>query len=90
MEAKTGKVLALANYPSFNPNEYNKVTDYSIFRNYAAEERYEPGSIIKSLTMAAALDLGLVTPTSTYDDKGMLILVVIISLIFKTQYMAKM
>jgi len=70
MEAKTGKVLALANYPSFNPNEYNKVTDYSIFRNYAAEERYEPGSIIKSLTMAAALDLGLVTPTSTYDDKG--------------------
>lgn len=70
MEAKTGKILALANYPSFNLNEFNKVKDYSLFRNYAIEERYEPGSIIKSLTMAAGLDLGLVHPTSTYDDKG--------------------
>ncbi|NMB92289.1 MAG: penicillin-binding protein 2 [Parcubacteria group bacterium] len=70
MEAKTGKILALANYPTFNLNEFNKVTNYSVFRNYAAEDRYEPGSIVKSLTMAAALDLGLVTPDTTYDDKG--------------------
>lgn len=70
MEVKTGRILALANYPTFNLNEFNTITDYSVFRNYAVEDRYEPGSIIKSLTMAAGLDLGLITPTTTYDDKG--------------------
>jgi cell division protein FtsI/penicillin-binding protein 2 len=70
MEVKTGKILALANYPTFDLNEFSKVKDYSIFRNFAIEERYEPGSIIKPFTMAAGLDTSVVTPETTYVDKG--------------------
>ncbi|MFA5392309.1 MAG: penicillin-binding protein 2 [Candidatus Paceibacterota bacterium] len=70
MEVKTGKILALANYPTFDLNEFSKVKDYSIFRNLAIEERYEPGSIIKPITMAAGLDIAMITPETTYVDKG--------------------
>lgn len=70
MEAKTGKIIALANWPDFNLNEFNKVKDYSVYKNYAVQEMYEPGSVIKPLTMAAGIELGKVTPDTTYDDKG--------------------
>ncbi|MDD5760840.1 MAG: penicillin-binding protein 2, partial [Candidatus Pacebacteria bacterium] len=70
MEAKTGKILALANWPTFNLNNFSEITDYSTFRNYATEERYEPGSVIKPFTMFAGIDSGKVTPDTTYVDKG--------------------
>ena len=70
MEAKSGKILALANYPTFDLNEFSQIKDYSIFRNTIIEDRYEPGSIIKAITMTAGIDMGLVTPETTYIDKG--------------------
>jgi cell division protein FtsI/penicillin-binding protein 2 len=70
MEVKTGRILALANLPTFNLNNFSDIKDYSIFRNFATEERYEPGSVIKPFTMAAGLDTGKVTPDTTYIDKG--------------------
>jgi cell division protein FtsI/penicillin-binding protein 2 len=70
MEAKTGKILALANWPDFNLNEFSKVKDYSVYKNYAVSEIYEPGSVIKPLTMACGIELKKVTPDTTYDDKG--------------------
>jgi cell division protein FtsI/penicillin-binding protein 2 len=70
MEVKTGKILALANWPTFDLNNFTERTDYSVFRNYAVEERYEPGSVIKPFTMLAGLDTGKVTPDTTYIDKG--------------------
>ncbi len=70
MEVKTGKILALANWPTFNLNEFSETKDYSIYRNYAVEERYEPGSVIKPFTMFAGIDTGAVTPDTTYVDKG--------------------
>jgi len=70
MEVKTGKILALANWPTFNLNNFSEIKDYSIFRNFATEERYEPGSVMKPFTMAAGLDTGKVTPDTTYIDKG--------------------
>ncbi|HPS28472.1 MAG TPA: penicillin-binding protein 2 [Candidatus Paceibacterota bacterium] len=68
MEADTGKILAMANYPTFNPNEYSKVNDYSLYRNNAVESRYELGSVVKILTMAAGLNAGKIKETSTYND----------------------
>lgn len=70
MEVKTGRILALANIPTFNLNDFSDIEDYSIFSNFATEERYEPGSVIKPFTMAAGLDTDKVTPDTTYIDKG--------------------
>ena len=70
MEVKTGRILALANTPTFNLNDFSDIEDYSIFGNFATEERYEPGSVIKPFTMSAGIDTGKVTPDTTYIDKG--------------------
>ena len=67
---KTGAILAIASEPAFNPNEYNKVKDILVFGNPSVQARYEPGSIIKPLTMAAALDSGQIKPDDTYKDTG--------------------
>lgn len=70
MEVKTGRILALSNWPNFDLNNFSEIKDYSIFRNFAVEERYEPGSVIKPFTMAAGIDTNKVTPDTTYIDKG--------------------
>lgn len=72
LNPKTGAVMALAVSPGFNPNEYNKVEDISVFSNKVLFADYEPGSIFKPLTMAAALNEGKVTPETTYDDLGVI------------------
>ncbi|MFA5871971.1 MAG: penicillin-binding protein 2 [Parcubacteria group bacterium] len=69
MDPATGAVLALANYPSFNPNEYAK-EDMSLFFNPSVGATYECGSVFKPITMAAGLDAGAVTPDTTYTDTG--------------------
>jgi len=68
MEADTGRIVAMANYPSFNLNEYFKVKDYGLFRNNTVENRYELGSVVKVLTMSAGLDSGKIKESSTYKD----------------------
>jgi cell division protein FtsI/penicillin-binding protein 2 len=72
MNPKTGAVLAMASYPTYNPNEYNKVKteDQWVFSNRATMAGYEPGSVFKPLTMAAAIDEGKVGPDTTYNDTG--------------------
>ncbi|MBU6447698.1 penicillin-binding protein 2 [Patescibacteria group bacterium] len=69
-DPKTGAILAMANFPSFDPNQYNKVTNPSVFLNQATMENYEPGSTMKGITLSAALDAGVVTPSTTYTDTG--------------------
>ncbi len=70
MNPKTGAILAIASYPDFDPNNYGKVTDPSVFNNQAVTGAYEPGSTFKAITMAAALDEGKITPDTTYTDTG--------------------
>lgn len=70
MEPHTGAILALANYPTYDPNQYSSETDYSRFIDPAVSLLYEPGSIFKIVTMAAALDTGVITPTKVYTDIG--------------------
>ncbi len=68
---KTGAVMAMANYPDFDPNEYNKVSNIGIYTNNILTADYESGSIFKPITMAAAMDAGKVTPDTTYEDTGL-------------------
>ncbi len=70
MNPTTGAIVAMCGAPDFNPNEYNKVTDVKTFLNPSTQVPYEPGSVFKAFTMAAALDQGKVTPDTTYTDTG--------------------
>jgi cell division protein FtsI/penicillin-binding protein 2 len=73
MDPHTGEIIAMAHVPTFDLNEYGKETDVSIYANPFAQNVYEMGSIIKPLVMAAALDAQVVTPQSTYTDKGFVV-----------------
>ncbi len=68
-EPKTGKILAMTNSPTFNPNKYWEF-NLSSFLNPAVQAVYEPGSVFKILTMAAGIDSGKITPQTTYIDTG--------------------
>ncbi len=70
MNPKTGEIIAMCSYPDFDPNEYNKVNSIGDYNNRAIFEAFEPGSIFKPITMAAAIDLGKITPETTYIDEG--------------------
>ena len=65
----TGKILAMAGYPAFDPNNYES-SSFANFLNPTVQSIYEPGSIFKVLTMAAGIDAGKITPDTTYDDTG--------------------
>ena len=69
MDPQTGKVMAMANYPTYNPAEFSTVTDASVFTNGTTTSAYENGSVIKSLTMAMGIDTGVVSPSDTYYNK---------------------
>lgn len=60
-DPNTGGILAMASYPNFDPNQY-ATTDQELFNNPAVSRIFEPGSIFKVVTMAAALDQKVVTP----------------------------
>ena len=72
MDPSTGKILAMEEYPTFNPNNIREVKDISVFKNNLISGVYELGSIVKPLTMAAALDSGAVKKGDVYNDVGII------------------
>ena len=81
MDPYTGKVIAMANYPTYDPSDFS-VGDSEMVedggqerkkverRNLSIQQTYEPGSVMKPMTVSAAVDLGLVSSTTTYEDSG--------------------
>ena len=70
MDPRTGEILAMASYPSFDPNAYYEVVDAGVMVNPAISDQYEPGSVFKVVTMAAAIEEGVILPGSTYNDQA--------------------
>jgi cell division protein FtsI/penicillin-binding protein 2 len=70
VDPKTGAIIAMCSLPDFDPNNYSSVEDISIFNNPAIFDQYEPGSVFKTITMAAALNEGKVVPETIYNDAG--------------------
>lgn len=68
MDPYTGQVKAMANYPTYNPADYQDVTDSTLFQNAAVDNPIEPGSSMKTLTTSAALDQGVIQPNETFYD----------------------
>jgi len=66
MDPKTGKVLAMASLPSFDPGAYSSYND-SLFKNPVITDTFEPGSILKVVVMASGLDAGVVKPDTPCD-----------------------
>lgn len=69
LNPKTGEILAMANYPTFDPNKYN---DYKpeFFTNRAVHDIYSPGSVFKLVTYGAALNENMIAPDSEVDCRG--------------------
>lgn len=66
MESGTGKVLGMANYPTFNPNSYSRYSQAQL-RNRAVSDSFEPGSTFKVFLIAAALEERLVKPGDVFN-----------------------
>jgi len=68
-DPQTGLILALANYPSFDLNSFNKLAraDQRRMRNIAVADEYEPGSVFKIVAVSGALNEGLVTTGTEFD-----------------------
>ena len=71
MNPETGAILTLAEFPNFDPNEYSEWSeDMEIFKSKVVQDLFEPGSVFKPITVAAALNEGKITPETTYYDTG--------------------
>ena len=71
MDPSTGGIVAWADYPSYNTNDFTQ-TDPSLFLDNVASSIYEPGSVMKVVTLAGAINSGAITPSTVINDPGYL------------------
>ncbi len=72
MNPRTGDILGMVSWPWFDPNAYQDVADASALNNPAISNEHEPGSVMKIITVAAALQAGTITSQWTYNDAGII------------------
>ena len=70
MDPNTGEIIAMANYPTYDPAKFYLTGENIQRKNLSISETYEPGSVIKPFTVSAAIDLKKITPDTTYVDDG--------------------
>jgi cell division protein FtsI/penicillin-binding protein 2 len=71
MDTATGGIVASADFPSYNANSFNQ-TDPALFKDNVASYVYEPGSVMKVVTLAGAINSGAITPDTVINDPGYL------------------
>ena len=69
MDPATGGIVAWADYPTYNANDFNH-TDPALFKDNVLSYVYEPGSVMKVVTLSGAIDDGAITPTTVINDPG--------------------
>lgn len=70
MDPNTGNIVAMANYPTYDPSNYANVSNPSVYENAAVTNPIEVGSIMKTLTVSAALNTNSITANETFADPG--------------------
>lgn len=69
MDPRTGEILAFANYPNYNPEQFLQA-DQGLLKNWAVSDVYPPGSVFKILTVACGLESGVINAHSRIQDTG--------------------
>lgn len=68
MDPNNGRIMAMANLPTYNPGELNKIQSFAQVNNGVVATPYEPGSVMKTFTLATGIDQGVITANSTYNN----------------------
>ncbi|HEV3101607.1 MAG TPA: penicillin-binding transpeptidase domain-containing protein, partial [Candidatus Dormibacteraeota bacterium] len=71
MDPSTGGIVAWADYPSYDANNFNH-TDTALFQDNVSSYLYEPGSVMKVVTLSGAINQGAITPDTVINDPGVL------------------
>lgn len=74
MDPNSGKVMAMANYPGYDPANFGNVESAAAYINHVVEDPFEPASVCKTFTFAAATDLGVMNPDKMFTNYGEVII----------------